>query len=322
MPKISIIVPIYNREDRLKKCIDSILNQTFRDFELILVDDGSRDSSGKICDDYAEKDTRVRVIHQENKGVSNARNAGIKCAVGEYIGFVDSDDYIDEKMYEILYNLMLEHNADITVCGVREKWLDDEMLASKKIKLLVLNKQEAIRLLLIGKYLTLYASNKLYKRIFFDKVKYPSGKIYEDTVATPKIFALADKIVYTSESLYNYVRSPGSITTSEFSPKDMDIIEAGKSVLEFAKKEFPELIKEAEYRYFWSYMCVVDRMVSGGIKLDYDNYMRLVDFLRKNQLKILSNPYFGIKRKLGLIILMISKKAYRKIVLKNAKISK
>ncbi|MGN1041637.1 MAG: glycosyltransferase family 2 protein [Acutalibacteraceae bacterium] len=322
MAKISIVVPVYNRENRLKKCVDSILNQTFKDFELILVDDGSRDSSGKICDDYAEKDTRVRVIHQENKGVSDARNAGIKCAVGEYIGFVDSDDYIDEKMYEILYSLMLEHNADITVCGVREKWLNNEILASKKGNLLVLNNQEAIRFLFIGKYLTLYASNKLYKKTFFDKVKYPSGKIYEDTVATPKIFALADKIVYTSESLYNYVRSPGSITTSEFSPKDMDIIEAGKNVLEFAKKEFPELIKEAEYRYFWSYMYVIDRMITGGISFDDNNYTQLVDFLRKNKLKILSNPYFSIKRKLGLVILMISKKVYRKIVLKNNKQAK
>ena len=319
MPIISIIVPVYNSENRLKSCIDSILNQTFRDFELILVNDGSKDSSGKICEDYAEKDTRVKVIHQSNMGVSEARNTGLKYSVGTYIGFVDSDDYIDKKMYETLYNLMIKNNAEITVCGVREKWPDKEMVYSEKSELLILHKQDSIKFLFIGKYLTMYAVNKLYKKSLFNEIKYPRGKIYEDTIITPQLFSLANKVVYTSESFYNYVRSSGSITTSEFSQKDMDIIEAGKSVLEFAKEKFPSLIKEAEYRYFWSYMCVIDRMILGGINSSNNDYIKLTDFIKRNKINILTNPYFGIKRKLGLLALIVSEKIYRNLVLKNVK---
>ena len=118
MPKISVIVPVYNVEKYLRKCIESILNQTFREFELILVDDGSTDSSGKICDEYALKDSRIKVIHKENGGASSARNAGLDVAKGEYIGFVDSDDWIEMDMYGELYRLIKENNTDISVCGI------------------------------------------------------------------------------------------------------------------------------------------------------------------------------------------------------------
>lgn len=317
MPILSIIVPVYNSENRLKKCIDSILNQTFSDFELILVDDGSKDSSGKICEDYAKKDSRIKLIHQENMGVSEARNTGLRCAVGKYVGFVDSDDYIDKRMYEVLYSLMIENNADITVCGVRDIDSDKEIKFPKNCELLILRKHESIKFLLIGKYLTMYAVNKLYKKDFFNKLYYPPGKIYEDTIVTPQIFSLANKVVYTSENLYNYVKNPASITNSKFSQKDMDIIEAGRSTLKFAKEKFPDLIKAAEYRYIWSYMCVIDRMIVGGINSKNIDYIRLTNFIKKNKMKILYNPYFSSKRKLGLLLLIMSERLYRRMILKN-----
>jgi glycosyltransferase involved in cell wall biosynthesis len=118
MCEISIIVPVYDVEKYLKKCVDSILNQTFKDFELILVDDGSPDNSGAICDQYAEKDSRVRVIHKENGGLSDARNAGIEVARGKYLGFVDSDDFVNEDMYKQLYTSIIENNADLSICGI------------------------------------------------------------------------------------------------------------------------------------------------------------------------------------------------------------
>ncbi|HEL7541574.1 TPA: glycosyltransferase, partial [Enterococcus faecalis] len=118
MPKISIIVPVYNVEKYLEKCVRSILAQTFTDFELILVDDGSPDSSGAMCDQFAEQDERVKVIHKENGGLSDARNAGIEIATGEYLGFVDSDDYIADDMYELLYTNIVKEDADLSICGI------------------------------------------------------------------------------------------------------------------------------------------------------------------------------------------------------------
>ncbi len=118
MCEISIIVPVYKVEKYLKKCVDSILAQTFSDFELILVDDGSPDNSGRICDDYAKKDARVRVVHKQNGGLSSARNAGIEVAKGKYLGFVDSDDYIAEDMYELLYKAIIKEEADLSICGI------------------------------------------------------------------------------------------------------------------------------------------------------------------------------------------------------------
>ncbi|WP_154064713.1 glycosyltransferase family 2 protein, partial [Enterococcus faecalis] len=118
MPKISIIVPVYNVEKYLEKCVRSILAQTFTDFELILVDDGSPDSSGAMCDQFAEQDQRVKVIHKENGGLSDARNAGIEIATGEYLGFVDSDDYIADDMYELLYTNIVKEDADLSICGI------------------------------------------------------------------------------------------------------------------------------------------------------------------------------------------------------------
>ena len=119
MPAISVIVPIFNVENYVRKCVDSILNQTFSDIEIILVDDGSTDASGRICDEYLSKDDRIRVIHKENGGLSDARNAGLDMCTGEYIGFVDGDDYIDGDMYELLYKNLIQYDADISMCRFR-----------------------------------------------------------------------------------------------------------------------------------------------------------------------------------------------------------
>ena len=128
MPKISIIVPVYNVEKYLEKCVRSILAQTFTDFELILVDDGSPDSSGAMCDQFAEQDQRVKVIHKENGGLSDARNAGIEIATGEYLGFVDSDDYIADDMYELLYTNIVKEDADLSICGIYDVYEGKEQL--------------------------------------------------------------------------------------------------------------------------------------------------------------------------------------------------
>lgn len=165
MPKISIIVPVYNVEKYLEKCVRSILAQTFTDFELILVDDGSPDSSGAMCDQFAEQDQRVKVIHKENGGLSDARNAGIEIATGEYLGFVDSDDYIADDMYELLYTNIVKEDADLSICGIYDVYEGKEPV-EKQQQYIVLDKVAAMKMILEAKVVSVHAVNKLYKKKF------------------------------------------------------------------------------------------------------------------------------------------------------------
>ncbi|EME3187758.1 glycosyltransferase, partial [Enterococcus faecalis] len=166
MPKISIIVPVYNVEKYLEKCVRSILAQTFTDFELILVDDGSPDSSGAMCDQFAEQDQRVKVIHKENGGLSDARNAGIEIATGEYLGFVDSDDYIADDMYELLYTNIVKEDADLSICGIYDVYEGKEPIVKSLIQG-TFSREEALLLILQGNIISVHAVNKLYKRKLF-----------------------------------------------------------------------------------------------------------------------------------------------------------
>ncbi|HDT8050800.1 TPA: glycosyltransferase, partial [Enterococcus faecalis] len=173
MPKISIIVPVYNVEKYLEKCVRSILAQTFTDFELILVDDGSPDSSGAMCDQFAEQDQRVKVIHKENGGLSDARNAGIEIATGEYLGFVDSDDYIADDMYETLYNQIVTYEAELATVGMIDVYENRESRLTDKKEIKILSQNEAIQAVLDSTDVYAYAVNKLYKKELFNKVRYP-----------------------------------------------------------------------------------------------------------------------------------------------------
>lgn len=213
---ISVIVPIYNVEKYLKRCIDSIIEQTYTNLEIILVDDESPDNCGKICDEYAKKDKRIIVIHKKNGGLSDARNRGLQEAKGKYVGFVDSDDYISKNMYKVLYTNMKENNADISICNF--SLVDDNGIEYKNKKQInneikLYGKMEAMENLLIEKDYTNHAWNKLYnKKLFEDgKIQYPKGKIWEDIATTYLLFENANKVVYQNISLYYYVQRDNSI---------------------------------------------------------------------------------------------------------------
>lgn len=216
-PEISIIIPVFNREAFLNKCVDSILKQTFTNFELILVDDGSTDSSSEICKSYAKKDSRVLYFHQENKGVSAARNTGLDNAKGNYIGWVDSDDWIAIDMFEHLYNLIIKYDASISECGFyyvvnNNKYLHkfgDSITYGEGIFLL--NSY-------INGSLFHGMCSKLFKREVFDEFRFPSGRIFEDTVLTLYISVSKLKFVRSPEPKYYYVQTNGSIITSDLTP--------------------------------------------------------------------------------------------------------
>nr|OTO70154.1 hypothetical protein A5866_002374 [Enterococcus sp. 12C11_DIV0727] len=186
----------------MHKCVDSILSQTFSDIEVILVDDGSTDKSGEICDQYVVKDQRIRVIHKKNGGLSSARNIGLDIAVGRYIGFVDSDDYIANDMYEILYDQLIESNADLSCVGMIDVYENrtSELKQNKIIELV--DQKQAIKLVVDGKDIFAYAVNKLYKRDLFNDIRYPEGKIVEDAFIIIDLLLLCERIclLYTSDA--------------------------------------------------------------------------------------------------------------------------
>jgi glycosyltransferase involved in cell wall biosynthesis len=237
-PLISIIVPVYKVEDYLEKCIKSILAQSLTNFELILIDDGSPDKCGEICDSYADKDSRINVIHKKNEGLSSARNTGLDIAKGEYIGFIDSDDWIESNMYETLLALLVDNNADIAQCEFI-KSCDEEGIVdnSDRKNIETFNNIESLRNLYNEKSISTVVSwNKLYRRSLFENVRFPKGKIHEDEFTTHKLLYKSKKLVYTDKAFYYYRQNPNSIMNSKFNKKRLDILDAMQERLEFAEK--------------------------------------------------------------------------------------
>lgn len=233
--KISVIVPVYNCEAFLPACIDSILRQTHEDLEIILVDDGAKDGSGAICDDYAAKDSRIRVIHQANQGVSTARNNGVAAAKGDMVTFVDSDDTIEPDMYEVLVKLALDHKADIAHCGYRKIHFDGsyrDILGTGV--LLVQNSMEASECILKGQYFTGSPWTKLYRKELFEDIRFdPKLKINEDILMNVQIFQKAERLVFYDVPKYCYYEREQSATrvTNRLKIK-RDCVEASRQILE------------------------------------------------------------------------------------------
>jgi len=217
MPVISIIVPVYNVEPYLRRCVDSILVQTFADFECILVDDGSTDNCPTICDEYAEKDNRVIVIHQKNAGVSAARNTGLDVVCGEWIGFVDSDDWCDAEMFQVLYENAIKYGADVSICGIRVIRGDNaEKAECIQNELSIFNGEEAISKMFVPGCFGGFSFNKLVKRAFFSKYNFRYDiaiKYMEDVMLFYEVFKHIKKVVYSSTYYYNYFYNPQSVTT-------------------------------------------------------------------------------------------------------------
>ena len=238
MALISVIVPVYKVEKYLHRCIDSILSQTFIDFELILVDDGSPDNSGKICDEYAEKDNRIYVIHQENGGLSAARNAAIDWVFAnsnsQWLTFIDSDDWVHLEMLDILYNSLKSSTEMIAVCEF-EKKTSDFYVDTKKIEYEI-TRQNSMDFFAENSDIAIVAVCKLYHKSLFENNRFPVGKLHEDVFLTYKLFYLAKNITYINYPLYYYYQNDSSIVHSSYSLKKLNEVEAGEEQLEFFKK--------------------------------------------------------------------------------------
>jgi len=249
MPVISIIVPVYNAAKYLGKCLDSIQAQTYTSLEILLIDDGSTDESLAICEEYARKDSRFRVIHQENQGVSAARNKGLDLASGDFIGFVDSDDWIEPDMYELLYKNLCEADADVSTCSHTRATIKKDA----EPRTYIFNQTEAMNAALgaelNNRFVGIYFWNKLYKKEVFNSVRCPVGMIYEDVYIILDLLGNVKKMVSTNELKYYYRETPESITTKKYIPRDEDRVIASLKNLKLAKSKYPEVVYAARIRY-------------------------------------------------------------------------
>lgn len=237
-PLISIIVPVYKAEQYIARCIESIQYQTYENLEIILVDDGSPDNSGKICDDYAKDDERIIVIHQQNGGISAARNAGLDIAKGEYIGLIDSDDFVHPDMYAKLLKNLVKSDAQIAMCRYQVTYESemDEHIAEGASN--VISRDEAFDELFRYHAMTLILVwNKLYKRELFDNIRYPQGRIYEDERTTYQLIYKTERIVCLNSPYYYYFQSDDSFIRSGFHRERIQFAEAMEDRLNFLKEK-------------------------------------------------------------------------------------
>lgn len=250
MCEISVICPVYNVRSYLKQCINSILLQSFKNFELLLIDDGSTDGSEIICNNYTKKDSRVRVIHQENQGVSVARNVGLDNAKGTYIAFIDSDDIVDSRYLERLYNSLIDDRADISICNYFHFMSEDEIIwKDKSGNIESYSGREACKKIYISdndalSMVTLWG--KLIPRNAFKNIRFPVGRVHEDQFIIYKILYKCQKCIEIKEPLYGYRYNPTGIINSTFSNKRYDDIWAMDQAIDFYKKNNDmELVKAA-----------------------------------------------------------------------------
>lgn len=312
-PKVSIVVPVYNVEPFLDQCIQSIVDQTLRDIEIILVDDGSTDRSGALCDEWAKKDARIRVLHKANGGLSDARNAGIEMARAPWIGFVDSDDYIAKEMYERLLYQVEANEAQVAVCGVYSVYANRVIVPDSK-GTFVFSREEALRDLLGGQKMHIWVPVKLYSRELFDKVRFPVGKTYEDMFVIAEIFSQVNRAVADMTPLYYYVHHEGTITSKPFGSKSMDIVDAVEHTYQVVERECPEVLSEARFRLCYARFMVLDKMLMDKSGQAFPQQKEVVSYLRKNWRFILSSPYVGKGRKVAMLALRLNVGLYSAFV--------
>lgn len=313
MAEISVIVPVYKVEPYIHKCVDSILGQTFSDIQVILVDDGSPDRCGDICEEYARKDTRVQVVHKENGGLSDARNTGIPYAEAKYVIFLDSDDYIEKDMLEYLYTNIKEANADMATCGIYEVY-KDRIEAQKEKDDFVCSGEDAFRCILRGHTIRGEVWNKLIRKECMVDLRFPKGRLYEDIYYTVDLMQRVKKVAVGTKPKYYYLHREDSITGRAYRPQLFDIIDGYTKNYQVVKRAFPSLEKEAQCLWIWSRFIVLDKMLMEEGYKKLEGYKELKRFIKRHLFLIMKNPYFQKKRKVSALILFLNIGVYRRLV--------
>lgn len=317
---LSVVVPVYNVEKYLAKCIESLLNQTLADIEIILVNDGSTDRSLEICQNYSNKDTRIKIINKLNGGLSDARNAGIDVAQGKYIGFIDSDDWVEREMYEYLFRIAENNKADIVQCEFVEAYDEDTLISSNiKEEIVTYDKIQALDLLHKKQNVkTIVVWNKIYKREIFNEIRFPKGRVHEDEFTTYKLLHKAKNIIDTNRIMVYYRQRPESITGSGFNVNRLQILEALEERENyFLENKLIELSKKTQAtrcNILKNFYC---KCHINNIENKKQTCKKIKKYIANNYLKFMSNKYISIKGKIMLNLALINREIFVNIYKKT-----
>jgi len=297
-PKLSIIIPVFNVEPFLKKCLDSVINQTYSNLEIILIDDESPDNCGEICDDYAKNDERIKVIHQKNKGLSGARNSGLKIVSGDYIAFLDSDDWIHPKMYETMMNIILSNKLEIAECGIIEKKDDKEELSIKKptYEVIIEDCYQALSRIIKNSQFSVW--RRIYNRSLLNDYEFLLNKTSEDIYFTVDILKKTKRIGYIEYPFYNYRENPTSITKSSYSLRRLNDSISASFYLKEKMKDYEvsknkNLSKIITNHILWKLLLHYKR-INYNSHLDTDYYYRkkIKSYIKQNYYKNNNHEFY------------------------------
>jgi len=305
-PLISVIVPVYRVEKYLDRCLQSITAQTYRNLEIILVDDGSPDSSGAICDAWAERDSRIRVIHKKNAGAGAARNTGLDVATGEIISMIDSDDYLEVHMYEHLLSMMTE-DVDIAECDICLTEQDDlEMDDGSKAETCVYDVVDAMRLHIRDEIFRQTPPNKLYRSKMIGDIRFPEGNLIDDEYFTYRVIGNAAKLARSSACMYAYRQQSGSAMHKPFSLKRLQGLEAKLQRLDYLKQQMPSLEYEAKFDLFFTAMFAMQESLRSLRGEELQQARQYIRALLKRISPLEKNPEASAKKNLLLKLAQVN----------------
>ena len=290
MPKISIIVPVYNVEKYLHRCISTLVNQSLKDIEIILVNDGSIDNSGVICDEYAKIDNRIKVIHKQNGGQSSARNEGLRNASADLVGFVDSDDWISLDMYEYLYNLQIKNDASIVACKYAFVFGNVNKENNNKIEEIVFSRDEGLeKYLSVGAYKRINeysVCNKIYKKQLFEDIFFPEGYLFEDMEINFRLFQKCSRSVFSTKVCYFYFQNNVSSMRNQYSKKHNDLITVVCMIQKYAENENEKIKNITNVLLAKAYFSLLTKVLRYGTHPDVNDF-----YVDENLLKPFKKEY-------------------------------
>lgn len=314
MELVSVIIPVYMVEKYLRRCLDSVINQTYRKLDVLVIDDGSNDDCGRICDEYASNDNRIRVIHQENKGLAEVRNIGVREALGNYILFVDSDDWIDLNLVEVIYSELKKNHVDVVCFGMNR--VDEKGHITKVYRgsygKKVLDTTDALDCIFFSKYVDVVSCNKMFSKWLFDGISYPSGRLYEDMATTYKIIEKANKVLCLSEAYYFYYNNINSIGNRKFTNETMQLDNAARECYEHCVS-VRGTNEDSLVVGLWKWQLVIVNMMIKSRTYKYG----YINKLQKNikLLKVISCDYLPAINKIQFAVFKCSFAMYKRMYL-------
>lgn len=313
-PLITIIVPVYNVIKFLPDCLESLRRQTYPKCEFLLIDDGSTDGSGVACEEYAKTDHRARVIHQQNLGLSEARNCGLREAAGEYISFLDSDDTIAPDYVSYLFSLVRKYQATMSICGIKETTLKNkEILYAAEYPEKAMSTEETLGRMLREEGFTVTAYAKLYHKNLWQGITFPAGALHEDLGTTYKVVERCPRIAFGPEAKYNYIKRASSISSSDFSEKKYDIIKLTDEMCDDIEAKFPYLINTVRLRRMHARFSVLRQIVlvknpdPSIVAMEQE----IIKYLLENKQFVTKNPHATKRDKLAMSSLIANKNLFK-----------